>query len=135
MSHAGRGPVPRAGAANLGLDPRMAAVVAYSAWWVTGVALLVIERTDPTVRFHAAQSAIVFGVASLVIAVSYAAALPLMLVSGGVARALLAVANVTWLGAVGLWAWLIFKAARGERWCVPGLGPAVAALARPPARG
>ena len=87
MSHAGLGPVPPAGAAHPGLDPRVAAVVAYSAWWITGIAFLVVERADPAVRFHAAQSAIVFGLASLVVAVSYAAALPLMLVSGGAARA------------------------------------------------
>jgi uncharacterized membrane protein len=120
---------PVSGGASTGLDPRVAAVVAYSAWWVTGLAFLAVERTDAAVRFHAAQSVIVFGVGSMVIAAAYAAALPLVLVSGNAARVLMAVANVTWLASVGLWAWLIFKAASGERWCVPGLGPAVARLA------
>ncbi len=129
MNPAAPGPEAATSGASTGLDTRVASVVAYSVWWVTGVAFLALERQDATVRFHAAQSAVVFGLASLVIAGSYAAALPLMLVSGGAARALVATANATWLAAVALWAWLIFKAASGERWCVPGLGAVVARLA------
>ncbi len=117
------------GRTSTGLDPRVASVIAYSAWWVTGLAFLGLERVDPTVRFHAAQSTILFGVASVVIAVLYAAALSLMLVSTDVVRLLMAVANVTWLVSVGLWVWLLVKAARGERWSVPGIGAAVAKLA------
>jgi uncharacterized membrane protein len=125
------GTPPDRGAAgtSTGLDSRVASVVAYSAWWVTGVMLLAVERSDATVRFHAAQSVIVFGLASVVIGVAYAAVLPLWLVSGDAVRVLVAVVNTTWLAAAGLWAWLIFKAARGERWCVPGLEPLVTALA------
>ena len=108
----------------------MASIVAYSAWWVTGLVFLALERSDASVRFHAAQSVVVFGLASAVIAAAFGAALPLMLVSGDTARALMALANLTWLAAVGLWAWLVFKAASGERWCVPGLAPLVAAVAR-----
>ena len=119
-----------AGGSSTGLDPRVASVVAYSAWWVTGLVFLALERSDQSVRFHAAQSVVVFGLASAVIAAAFGAALPLMLVSGEAARVLMAVANLTWLAAVGLWAWLVFKAASGERWCVPGLAPLVAALAR-----
>ena len=119
-----------AGGSSTGLDPRVASVVAYSAWWVTGLIFLALERSDDAVRFHAAQSVVVFGLASAVIALAFGAALPLVLVSGDVVRVLMAVANVTWLMAVGLWAWLVYKAASGERWCVPGLAPLVAALAR-----
>ena len=117
------------GHTSTGLDPRVASVIAYSAWWLTGLVLLGLERVDPIVRFHAAQSTVLFGVASAVIAVSYAAALPLMLLSSDAVPLLMAVANVTWLTAVGLWAWLIVKAARGERWCVPGIGGVVSRLA------
>ncbi len=119
-----------AGGSSTGLDPRVASIVAYSAWWVTGLVFLALERSDESVRFHAAQSVVVFGLASAVIAAAFGAALPLMLVSGDTARALMALANLTWLAAVGLWAWLVFKAASGERWCVPGLAPLVAAVAR-----
>lgn len=119
-----------AGASSTGLDPRVSSVVAYSAWWVTGLLFLALERSDETVRFHAAQSVVVFGLASAIIALAFGAALPFVLVSGDAVRVLLGVANVTWLAAVGLWAWLVYKAANGERWCVPGLGRLIAALAQ-----
>lgn len=115
--------------ASTGLDSRLAAVLAYSAWWITGLAFLAVERRDQDVRFHAAQSAALFGAASLVIGCAYAAALPLMLVSAPAARVLVSVANVTWLTAVALWVWLVYKAASGERWAVPGWGGIVARLA------
>ena len=121
---------PGAAGSSTGLDPRVAAVVAYSAWWVTGLVFLALERQDDAVRFHAAQSVVVFGLASAFIALAFGAALPLVLVSGDAVRVLMAVANLTWLAAVGLWVWLVYKAASGERWCVPGLGSLVAALAR-----
>jgi uncharacterized membrane protein len=132
MSSAASGAPASAGGSSTGLDPRVASVVAYSAWWVTGLVFLALERTDDAVRFHAAQSVVVFGIASAVIAIAFGAALPLVLVSGDAVRVLMAVANLTWLAAVGLWAWLVFKAASGDRWCVPGLGPLIAALARRP---
>lgn len=115
--------------ASTGLDSRLAAVLAYSAWWLTGLAFLALERRDQDVRFHAAQSAAVFGAASLVIGCAYATALPLMLVSAPAARVLVTVANVTWLLAVLLWAWLIYEAAHARRWAVPGWGGVVARLA------
>lgn len=116
-----------------GLDPRLAAVLAYSAWWATGVVFLLVERHDETVRLHAAQAVIVFGVVSALIALSYVAALPLALVWSQAGRAALALSNLCWLGGVALWAWLIVKAAGGERWLVPGFGPVIARLARRPA--
>ena len=121
---------PAAAGSSTGLDPRVASVVAYSAWWVTGLIFLALERSNDAVRFHAAQSVVVFGLASAVMALTFGAALPLVLVSGDAVRVLMALANLTWLAAVGLWAWLVYKAASGERWCVPGLGSLVAALAR-----
>lgn len=130
MSGAGTGAPAPADGSTTGLDSRVASVVAYSAWWVTGLVFLALERSDEAVRFHAAQSVVVFGLASAVIALAFGAALPLVLVSGDAVRVLMAVANLTWLTAVGLWAWLVYKAASGERWCVPGLAPLVAALVR-----
>lgn len=117
------------GGAALGLDPRAAAVLAYSAWWVTGALFLLVERHDPRVRFHAAQSVLAFGAVSIAIAVAYGAALPLMLISAPAARVALWLANVSWLTGVALWVWLVYAAARGEQWAVPGLRGAVTRLA------
>lgn len=118
---------------STGLDPRLASVLAYSAWWVTGALFLLVERHDTTVRFHAAQAVVVFGAISALIAVSSAAALPLVLVSASAGRAALALSNALWLAGVGLWVLLAVKAWQGERWSVPGAGAAVTRLARPPA--
>jgi uncharacterized membrane protein len=116
-------------ATSSGLDPRVAAVIAYSGWWATGGLFLVVERSE-SVRFHAAQSVVAFGAISFVIGTAYTVALPLLLVSGPAGRIAVGLANAAWLAGVGLWAWLIVKAARGEQWCVPGLGTAIRRLAR-----
>ncbi len=47
-----------------GLDPNVAAALAYAVGWVSGVVLLVFEP-NKFVRFHALQSTIVFGALSL----------------------------------------------------------------------
>jgi uncharacterized membrane protein len=116
-----------------GLDPRVASVLAYSAWWVTGALFLAVERRDPQVRFHAAQSVVAFAGVSAAIAAAYGAALALMLVSSDAARLALSLANAAWLAGAGLWVWLVYTAARGQRWCVPGLSAVVARLASLPA--
>jgi uncharacterized membrane protein len=46
----------------LGLDENVAGSLAYALGWVTGVLLLLTERENRFVRFHAIQSTIVFGV-------------------------------------------------------------------------
>ena len=45
----------------LGANPRVASVIAYSAWWATGALVWLIDRDRPAVRFHAMQSMIAFG--------------------------------------------------------------------------
>jgi hypothetical protein len=44
-----------------GLDANVAATLAYSLGWVTGLAFLFFEEENKFVRFHAWQSVIVFG--------------------------------------------------------------------------
>ena len=46
---------------SIGLDENLAGALAYVLGWITGVALLLIERDNRFVRFHAMQSSIVFG--------------------------------------------------------------------------
>ena len=46
---------------SIGLPGRVAAPLAYSGWWVTGVLFWFFERRDLYVRFHAAQALVVFG--------------------------------------------------------------------------
>ena len=47
-------------ATNSGLDQNLAAMLSYVLGWVTGIVFLLIDKR-PFVRFHAAQSIVVFG--------------------------------------------------------------------------
>ena len=46
---------------STGVDARLASVLCYAGWWVTGIVFLFAERRHAGVRFHAAQSIVVFG--------------------------------------------------------------------------
>jgi uncharacterized membrane protein len=97
----------------LGLDENLAAVLAYSLGWITGLALLLAERENRFVRFHAMQSTIVFGALCLLWFVGISA-IPFL----GV---LFSVFVITPLSAV-LWLLLLFKAYQGERFKLPIVG-------------
>jgi uncharacterized membrane protein len=49
-------------ASPLGPNPRVAAAIAYAAWWASGALVWLVERDRPAVRFHALQSMIAFGI-------------------------------------------------------------------------
>lgn len=97
---------------STGLDPNVAAALAYGLGWVTGIAFLVAEPKNPFVRFHALQSIIVFGALS---------ALTVVLQVIPFLGMLLAVFLVVPLSAV-LWLVLMFKAYQGERFKLPIAG-------------
>jgi uncharacterized membrane protein len=46
---------------KIGLAENISGVVAYVLGFITGIVLLVIEKENKFVRFHAAQSTVVFG--------------------------------------------------------------------------
>lgn len=94
------------------LDPNVAAALSYALGWITGIAFLLTERSDPFVRFHAMQSTIVF--ASLSVACVLLQSIPLL-------GMLLAVFVVIPVSAV-LWLILMYKAYKGERFKLPVAG-------------
>jgi len=51
----------REGGGTTGLEPNIAAFLTYLGTWITGIIFLVLEQKNKFVRFHAAQSIIVFG--------------------------------------------------------------------------
>ena len=53
---------------TIGLPGRVAAPLAYAGWWITGALFWFLERRDLYVRFHAAQSCVVFGIVAVVVA-------------------------------------------------------------------
>jgi uncharacterized membrane protein len=46
---------------KIGLAENLSGVVAYVLGFITGIVLLVVEKENKFVRFHAAQSTVVFG--------------------------------------------------------------------------
>lgn len=104
---------------STGVDARLASVLCYAGWWVTGVVFLFAERQHRGVRFHAAQSLLVFGVLSVIMLASGGASAVAFFVDGPSFQLLQVAGNVVWLAAVALWLVLLLRTWRGETWRVP----------------
>ena len=107
------------GSTSTGVDARLASVLCYAGWWVTGLVFLLAERQHRGVRFHAAQSLLVFGILSALMFASGGASAVAFFVAGPSFQLLQAAGNVVWLAAVALWLVLLLKTWRGETWRVP----------------
>lgn len=94
-------------------------MLCYAGWWVTGLVFLFAERQHRGVRFHAAQSLVVFGAFSAVMLVLGGLSAVAFFVAGPSFRLLQIAGNVVWLAAVALWLVLLLKTWRGETWRVP----------------
>ena len=91
---------------STGVDARLASVLCYAGWWVTGLVFLFAERRNQDVRFHAAQSLIVFGALSAALFLCGGASAVAFIVAVPRFQMLQAVGNALWLGAVVLWLFL-----------------------------
>jgi uncharacterized membrane protein len=107
-----------------GLDENVAAALAYVLGWITGIVMYVVESDNRTVRFHAAQSVVVFGGLFVVsVALSFVqGALSLALsplgTGGNVALGLLSmvlglVSAVIGIGGFVLWVYLLVRTYQG----------------------
>lgn len=109
-------------ATQTGLDENVAAAISYVLGWLTGIVMYLLESENEYVRFHAAQSIVVFGaifVAGVVLNVTQA-----WVLFGTVTRALLGpiFALLTlglWLGALVLWLYLLIRTYQGENPRIP----------------
>jgi uncharacterized membrane protein len=110
---------------STGLDTRLASVLCYSVWWITGLLFLVLERQHRGVRFHAAQSLVLFGALSLLLVGLGAFSAFALVVSNQAYQAVRALADGVWIGSAVIWLVLVVRVWRGETWRVP----LVAALA------
>lgn len=110
------------GTTSSGLQPNLAAALAYVLSIITGIIFFVIEKENKYVRFHAMQ-AILFGAAWVI----------LWIVLGIVSLALVFVPVIGWiinaviylglgLGGFILWLFLMYKAYQGERFKLPIIG-------------
>lgn len=106
-------------ASSTGLAPKSGALLAYLAWWVTGALMLLLERRDRYVRFHAAQALVGLGGLWLIGALVYAAAFGLLSVTAAGFIATLWLAQGIWAAGVGVWLVGLVRVSRGEDWRLP----------------
>jgi uncharacterized membrane protein len=107
---------------DTGLAPNVAGALAYVLGPLTGILFLVIEKRNPFVRFHAAQS-VVFGVVWIVLSIVISiigmmlGVIPILGWLIGLALSLgLAV------GGLGIWLLLMYEAFSGNEWELPLVG-------------
>jgi uncharacterized membrane protein len=110
---------PRESDCSTGLSPPFAAALAYSGWWATGFLFWFVERRSRFVRFHAAQSIVVFGLLAALIAVLALAAGIALIQWPRAVPAFLWSLGFTWGAAVLLWLVMLWHAARGLTWRMP----------------
>jgi len=105
---------PAAGTQS-GLSENVAGLLCYALWWVTGLIFYFIDKR-PFVRFHAAQSIVVFGGLMIIRIV-----LSMLFVAGGAAVLSVGFGLLTLVSILGvvLWILLMIKAYQGEKFRIP----------------
>lgn len=103
-----------------GMSENVAGLLCYLVGWITGIIFFLIDKR-PFVRFHAAQSIVVFGglhVINIVIGIVFGAGMMMMRGFGafGVGAALYGLISIV---ALILWVLLMVKAYQGEKFEVP----------------
>jgi uncharacterized membrane protein len=107
---------------STGVDARLSSVLCYAGWWITGLVFLFAERRHRGVRFHAAQSIVVFGALSVALFLSGGASAVAFFVAVPTFQLVQTLGYLLWLAAVGLWLYLLLTAWRGDTWHVPVAG-------------
>jgi uncharacterized membrane protein len=102
-----------------GLPPKVAATLAYAAWWLTGLLFLAAEPRNPFVRHHARQAVVVFGVLWLAGVGLWALSFVGIFLSPTSFWVTTVLAQTTWILGVALWIVCLVQAARGRWWAVP----------------
>jgi uncharacterized membrane protein len=116
-------------ATSTGVDPRLSVLLCYTAWWMSGLIFLIIEQQHRDVRFHAAQSLVLFGGLSVLIGVLLVVAIAMLVVSTAAFQAMQLLMYLVWLAAVVLWLIVMLRAFKGESWRVPFAADLAARLA------
>ena len=100
-----------AGSTSTGLQPNIAGLLCYVGGWISGIIFLILEQKNRWVRFHAAQSIVVFG--TITVANIILGWIPIV-----------GTAFIGIISAIGfiLWIILMVKAYHGERYKLPWAG-------------
>ena len=107
------------GATSTGVEPRLSALLCYTAWWLSALIFLAIEQQHRGVRFHAAQSLLLFGGLSVAIGALSGLSVAMLVVSAGAFQAVRLLVYLVWIGAVGVWLVLMLRTYKGETWRIP----------------
>jgi uncharacterized membrane protein len=109
-------PVP---ASRTQMDEKVAALLSYLLGWVTGIVFFLIDKR-PSVRFHAAQSIVVFGgLQILLIILGLFSGLTFFTASASGFSLGWVLSRLIELLAVVLWVVLMIKAYQGDKFRVP----------------
>lgn len=123
---------PSAAPSSTGLEPNLAAALAYLAGPFSGLLILLIERTNSFVRFHAWQSVVGLGGLGILAAGTLVFSFLTLLLSP-VAFTLMyrlsEILAIVWLAA---WVICLIKAFSGKRWLMPVAGRYAERLAAGP---
>jgi len=111
------------------LKENVAGLICYAGFWVTGIIFLVIEKKNKTVRFHAMQSLVVFGILNIIWGVANYARAGAWVFAGSYTLALSYLLAATVIFGIFftiwwvLWGVLMYRAYHNRVWKVPaGLG-------------
>jgi uncharacterized membrane protein len=118
-------------ASSTGLDAHVAAALAYLAGPFSGILVLLAERTNSYVRFHAWQSVIGLGGLGVLVALLLGLAFGSVIVSATAFRVLLVASWMVWALWIVCWAVCLLKAFTRRRWKLPIAGDYAERLARP----
>ncbi|MEN8614265.1 DUF4870 domain-containing protein [Dehalogenimonas sp. THU2] len=102
-----------------GLSPNVAGLLSYAGGWVSGLIFLALEKENRFVRFHAAQSIIVFGILNII-----SMSLGWIPGAGGVISGLVLAFSLVF------WIVLMVKAYQGVTYKLPMIGDIAESLAR-----
>lgn len=102
---------PEPNKTSSGIQPNVAGLLCYLAWWVTGIIFLIIEKENKVVRFHAWQSIFTFGGITIIQII-----LDFIPFIGWILGILV------WIGSVILWVLLMYNAYQGKMIKLPITG-------------
>jgi uncharacterized membrane protein len=104
---------------STGLDPKLAGLLSYFLWAVTGLLFLITEKTNSMVRFHAAQSI----VASVAIAAAWIFLAIVQWILGSISWFLSWIVGIFFaLAFLAFWVFMMYKGYRLERYKLPIIG-------------
>jgi len=107
---------------STGLDPNIAALLAYLLGWVGGLIFFLIEKDSLYVRFHAMQSILLSGAAVVIIIVLQIFTFILGVISSIFALIISLLFIVVGLGFLAVWILMMVKAYQGEAYKLPFIG-------------